>query len=113
MALQTALKQHTIMNDGNESATFDVNTGLLEITNDGTGTWHIATRSQLLSAGTLDGVSFGRNPQDANNVIGSDSNATSTLLTRQLDNAVMIIPFQHVYLTDSDFGMMNQSQGTN
>ncbi|MDA8582764.1 hypothetical protein N9L68_00995 [bacterium] len=112
-ALQTALRQHTIISDGSYVVTFDVNTGLLKITNDGSGNWHIATRSQLLSAGSWGGVNFGQNPQDANDVIGYDSNATATALTLQLNNMVMLIPFQNVYLTSSSFGMMNQSQGTN
>ena len=112
-ALQTALRQHTIMNDDNYVVTFDVNTGLLKITNDGTGTWHVATISQLLPAGSWGGNNFGQKPQYANYVVGYDSNATTTALTLQLNNMVMLIPFQNVYLTSSDFGMMNQSQGMN
>lgn len=111
-ALQTALRQHLIMNDGNYAVTFDVNTGLLKITNDGTGTRHIATISQLLSTGSWGRVDLGQNPQYANDVICYDSNATATALTIQLNNMAMLIPVQNVYLTSSEFGMMNQNQST-
>ena len=113
-ALQTALRQHTIINPGQYSVNFDGNTGLLKITNDaGTGSWRLATRAELLAAGTWGGVNFGQNPQDANDVIGLNSNAVATPLTLQLNNMVMLIPFQNVYLTSSEFGGLNQSQGTN
>ena len=113
-ALQTALRQHTSINPGQYNVNFDVNTGLLKITNDSaTGSWHLTTRAQLLAAGTWGGVNFGQNPQDANDVIGLNSNAVATPLTLQLNNMVMLIPFQNVYLTSSDFGGLNQSQGTN
>ena len=113
-ALQTALRQHTIINPGQYSVNFDGNTGLLKITNDaGTGSWRLATRAELLAAGTWGGVNFGQNPQDANDVIGLDSNATATAISLQLNNMVMLIPFQNVYLTSSDFGGLNQSQETN
>ena len=105
-ALQGALRQHSAIPDGNYTVTFDVNTGLLKITNDGTGSWLLATRSQLLSAGAWGGVNFGQNPQDACDVIGLASNATITPLTMQLNNMVMLIPFQNVYLTSSDFGCL-------
>ena len=113
-ALQTALRQNTTIADGNYSVNFNVNTGLIKITNDsGTGMWHLATRSELLAAGSWGGINFGQNPQDANDVIGHNSNAVATPLTLQLNDMVMLIPFQNVYLTSSDFGGLNQSQGTN
>ncbi|MDA8582944.1 hypothetical protein N9L68_01900 [bacterium] len=54
-ALQTALRQHTITNGGSYVVTVDANAGLLKITNDGSGSWQLATRSQLLSAGSWGG----------------------------------------------------------
>ena len=75
--------------------------------------WHLATRTELLAVGPWGGVNFGQNPQDANDVIGYDSNRTTTPLALQLNNMVMLIPFQNVYLTSSDPGGLNQSQGTN
>ena len=113
-ALQTTLRQHSTISPGQYSVNFDGNTGLLKITHDsGTGNWHLATRAELLAVGTWGGVNFGQNPQDANDVIGLNSNAVATPLTLQLNNMVMLIPFQNVYLTSSDFGGLNQSLGTN
>ena len=103
--LQTALRHNSIITDGQYSVTFDANTGLLKVVNDsGNGMWQLATRAQLLAAGSWGGVSSGENPQDANDVIGYDSNATITPMTLQFNNMVMLIPFQNVYLMSSDFG---------
>ena len=65
-----------------------------------------------MSAGTFAGISFGQNPQDANDVIGLDTNATNGANFVQLQNMIQLVPFQNVYLTSSSFGALNQSQTT-
>ncbi|MDA8583160.1 hypothetical protein N9L68_02980 [bacterium] len=65
-----------------------------------------------MSAGSWGGVHFGQNAQYANDVIGYDSTATTISPTFQFNHMVMLIPFQNVNLTSSDFGMMIQSQDT-
>ena len=93
--------------------TYNSQTGKLSIYNPTTGHFTMQTRAQLLAVGSWGGISFGTEPNDANSVIGFDSNATYVAGTLQCQNMVQLMPFQNVYICSSDFGMPNESPGPN
>lgn len=109
--LQEKLRSGSTITDGQYYVTYSTSTSTLRILNcSPSPDFQLATRQARLSAGTHAGISFGQNPQDANDVIGLDTNATSGASFLQLQNMVQLVPFQYVYLTSGSFGALNQSQ---
>ena len=70
-------------------------------------------REQLIALGSWAGVSFGKEPNDANAVIGFDATSTYAGGAMQCQKMVRLMPFQNVYICSSDFGLPNQALGPN
>ena len=111
-AVQTALNDSKNWSTS-YTVTYNSHTGKLSIYNPTQGYFGIVTREQLLTLGSWAGVPFGKEPNDANAVIGFDATGTYAGGAMQCAKMVRLMPNQNVYICNSDFGLPNQALGPN
>lgn len=72
----------------------------------------LQSREQLIADKSWAGVSFGTEPRDANSVIGFDEGAAYVAGALQCQSMAQSLPFQNVYICNSDFGLPGQSMSS-
>jgi len=111
-AVQTALNNSK--NWGTSyTVTYHIHKGTLSIYNPTQGYFGIMLREQLIALGSWAGVPFGKEPNDANAVIGFDATGTYGGGAMTMTKMVQLMPAQNAYLCSSDFGLPNQALGPN